>query len=91
MSLMVSRGSTRLAVRSLATANALTRAKETLNAMSKPSTLEAERWANHLRHSGAMRSSPIEGFILAGALSGVMLISLAPAILAALAPAKSEH
>ena len=37
------------------------------------------------------RSSPMEGFSLAGALAGTMLICIAPGLLAAMAPAKSEH
>lgn len=93
MPMMLSRGSSRLAVRSLATTNALSmRSMATTTALSTKAkaTLEAERWANHSRHSGAMRSSPVEGIMLAGALSGVMLISLAPAILSAIAPAKSD-
>ena len=56
-------------------------------------TIEMEAWQNHSRHSYARRSSPIEGFALAGGLSGVMLMCLAPGILAALSSLtkSSEH
>ena len=51
--------------------------------------IEMEAWENHSRHSYAHHSSHIEGLGLAGLLSGVMLVCLAPAISYALAPAKA--